>query len=226
MISAGQATEIPLILKADVKGSIGPLRHQLEVFSTSEVLIKVLHAGVGAVTESDVLLAEASKAIIIGFHVSINDRIRSIVDLRGIDLRLYDVIYQAVDDIKGMVEGRHKPMEVEKITGHAEVRAVFKLSRGGSVAGCYMKDGVIARKDFARVQREGKVITDRIRISSIKRFKDDVKEVKEGFECGIKATGFDAWKEGDIIEGFSISLVQRKLEDVLVQEKKKKTEEE
>ncbi len=213
-ISAGKASEIPIIIKADVKGSIAPLKSQLEAFSTAEVKIKVLHSGVGAVTESDVLLAEASKALIIGFHVAFNERIRTLADEHKVDIKIYDIIYQAVDDIKKLVEGKHKPVEQEKVIGHAEVRKVFKLSKGGMVAGCFVTDGVVARKDFARVKRDGKVIQEKARISSLKRFHDDVKEVKDGFECGIKLSNFEGLRENDVVETYEIELIMRKLEDV------------
>jgi translation initiation factor IF-2 len=215
VISAGKVQEIPLIIKADVKGSVEPLRNQLEAFSTPEVKIKVLHAGVGTITESDVLLAEASGALILGFHVILSDRIRSVVEENQVEVKLFDVIYQAVDEIKRLVEGEHKPLESERVTGHVEIRKVFKLSRGGNVAGCYVKDGTIGRKDFVRVLRGEEVLADRLKIGSLKRFQDDVKEVKEGFECGIKIAGFENIAEGDIIESFIIELVKRKLEDVL-----------
>jgi len=203
--------ELKLIIKADVQGSIEALRTSLVGLSTDEIEVVVLHTGVGAVTQEDVNLAAASEAVIIGFHVVADDRARSLADEQGIDIRHYKVIYEAVEEVKAAMEERLSPEEFEVVHGRAEIRQVFRASKIGNIAGCFMKSGYILRNDKVRLIRDGAVIYEGT-LSTLKRFKDDVKEVKEGFECGIKISGYEDIKEGDEIESYAIEHKARKLD--------------
>jgi translation initiation factor IF-2 len=199
-----------LILKADVQGSLEALLKELEKLENAEVPIKVLHKGVGGITESDVLLADASAAIVIGFRVAPEDRAVSLADEKKIDIRRYDIIYQVTDEIKKAVEGMLVPEVKEVLLGAASVRQVFKISKVGTVAGCLVTRGTIERSAKARVFRDGREIYKGA-IEALKRFKDDVKEVAQNFECGIKVSNFDDVKVDDTIEAYRVDVIRRTL---------------
>jgi translation initiation factor IF-2 len=213
-LEEGEIAELPLILKADGQGSLLALQEQLENLSTPEVRVRILHAAVGGINESDVLLAHASDAITVGFHVVPSDKARILAREKAVDIRLFNVIYKVLDDIRSALEGTLEPEEVEEVKGHLEVRQVFRISRTGNIAGCYVKDGIIERADILRLIRDDMVIYEGGRIDSLRRHKDDVREVKEGFECGVKIQGYEDVKVGDIIEAYVINLVPRKLSTV------------
>ena len=210
-IEAGQLRELNVIVKADVQGSLDALLNSITEMNTAEVAVKILHAAVGGISESDVLLAEASNAIVIGFQVVADDHARQMAERKGVQVRLYRVIYNVVDDIRQALEGMLAPRIEEKHLGHAEVRRVFKVSRLGAIAGCYVTDGAITRSAKIRLIRDSVVLRDNAAIDSMKRVKDDVSEARSGFECGIKLAGFDDLKEGDIIEAYETVEVNRTL---------------
>jgi translation initiation factor IF-2 len=199
-----------LILKTDVQGSLEALIKELEKLENVEVPIKILLKGVGGITESDILLADASEAIVIGFRVAPEDRAVTLAEEKKIDIRRYDIIYQVTDEIKKAVEGMLVPEIKEVHLGRATVRQVFKISKVGAVAGCFVTQGTIERSAKARVIREGREIYKGA-IEALKRFKDDVKEVREGFECGIKVTNFDDLKTDDTIEAYRVDVIRRTL---------------
>jgi translation initiation factor IF-2 len=199
-----------LILKADVQGSLEALTKELEKLENPEVPIRVLLKGVGAITESDVLLADASQAIIIGFRVVPEDRAVALAEEKKIDIRRYDIIYQVTDEIKKAIEGMLVPEVKEVHLGRAQVRQTFKISRVGTVAGCFVTQGAIERGARARIIREGREIYKGT-IDALKRFKEDVKEVREGFECGIKISNFDDIKVDDTIEAYRVDVIRRTL---------------
>jgi translation initiation factor IF-2 len=199
-----------LILKTDVQGSLEALTKELEKLENVEVPIKILLKGVGGITESDILLADASEAIVIGFRVAPEDRAVTLAEEKKIDIRRYDIIYQVTDEIKKAVEGMLVPEIKEVHLGRATVRQVFKISKVGAVAGCFVTQGTIERSAKARVIREGREIYKGA-IEALKRFKDDVKEVREGFECGIKVTNFDDLKTDDTIEAYRVDVIRRTL---------------
>jgi translation initiation factor IF-2 len=208
-IAAGAASQLNLIIKADVDGSIEALSDSLEKLATDEVRLNIIHRGVGNVNESDVLLAAASDAVIVGFHVRTEARGSTIAHEKGVDINLYRVIYEAVDEVKKAMAGLLKPQEREVVLGAAEVRQVFKLPKA-VVAGCYVTEGKIERSARARVIRNQESIFDG-KLGSLRRFKDDVKEVAAGFECGISVDGFDQVQAKDIIEAYRIEEVARTL---------------
>jgi translation initiation factor IF-2 len=199
-----------LILKTDVQGSLEALVKELEKLQNDEVPIRILLKGVGGISESDILLADASQAIVIGFRVAPEDRAISLADEKKIEIRRYDIIYQVTDEIKKAVEGMLVPEIKEVHLGRAVVRQVFKISKVGSVAGCFVTQGTFERSAKARLIREGREIYKGA-IEALKRFKDDVKEVREGFECGIKITNFDDLKADDVIEAYRIDEIRRTL---------------
>lgn len=209
-IKEGQIKELRLIIKADVDGSVEVLDDTLGKIATDEVKTNIIHASVGAVSESDVLLAAASDAVIIGFSISIDSRARELAKNEKVDIRLYDVIYEAEADIKKALEGMLSPELSEQFVGLAEVRDVFKIPKVGVVAGCYVKEGRFNRKDKIRLTRDGKVIFSG-NILSLKRFKEDAREVKEGFECGIGIENFNDIKVGDLLEAIEIVETARTL---------------
>ena len=206
----GEVSILPLIVKADVDGSIQAVADSLEQLSTGEVKVEIIHRAVGAINESDVLLAETAKAVIIGFRVRPDSNARNLAESAGVDIRLYEVIYEAVEEVRQALEGMLSPEEREKILGTAEVRDIFKITRVGTVAGCYVTEGIMDRKARARVIRDGIVVYNG-EFASLKRFKDDVKEVREGFECGIGITNFNDIKVGDVIECYAIEEFARTL---------------
>ena len=207
-IQAGNLKELNLIVKADVQGSVEAVKQSLMKLSNEEVVVKCIHGGVGAITESDVSLASASSAIIIGFNVRPDATAKAIAEREGVDLRLYKVIYQAIEDIEAAMKGMLDPVFEEKIIGHAEVRQIFKASAIGNIAGSYVLDGVFQRGCKVRITREGNQIFEGD-LASLKRFKDDVKEVKSGFECGLVFDGFDQMQEFDIVEAYIMVEVPR-----------------
>ncbi len=209
-IQEGQIKEVRLIIKGDVDGSVEVLSDTLGKIATQEVKTNIIRQGVGAITESDVLLAAASDAIIIGFQVSPDARARTVAQRESVDIRLYDVVYEAEDDIRKALEGLLSPDISEKFVGLAEVRDTFKIPRAGTIAGSYVKEGRIGRNTKIRLIRDGKRIYTGS-IASLKRFKEDAKEVKEGFECGIGIENFNDIKVGDIIEAFETVEVARTL---------------
>ena len=209
-LGQGEIGRLPLIVKADVDGSVQAVADSLEQLSTGEVAVEIIHRGVGAINESDVLLAETAGAVIVGFRVRPDTNARQLAESVGVDLRLYEVIYEAVDEIRSALEGMLSPEEREKILGTAEVREVFKITRVGTIAGCYVTEGIIDRKARARVIRDGIVVYTGD-FASLKRFKDDVKEVREGFECGIGIANFNDLKVGDLIECYQVEEFARTL---------------
>lgn len=212
MIKEGTIQFMPIILKGDVDGSIEALSQTLEKLNTQEVGVNIIHKSVGMVTESDVLLAEASKAVIVGFHVQVGSNARLQAKQTGVEIRTYNIIYQVVDDIKLALEGLLEPDQVENVTGRASVLMPFKIPKIGYIAGSKVIEGSITRNDVARLIRDDEVIAEKCKISSLKRHKDDAKEVREGMECGIGLEGITTFKEGDIIETFKITEVKRTLD--------------
>ncbi|MFG0328367.1 MAG: translation initiation factor IF-2 [Phycisphaerales bacterium] len=210
-IKESERKDLNLVVKADVQGSVETLRKSLEEISTDELNIRVLHAAVGGITESDVILAEASGAIIIGFHVIASSKARELAEQKKVELRTYQVIYELLDDVKMAAEGLLEPELREEVLGHAEVRQVFKVSKVGMIAGCYVTDGVIERNAKIRVTRDDIVIENNRVLEQLKRFKDDAKEVRAGQECGMKIEGYDDIKDGDILECYKTVEVKRRL---------------
>lgn len=212
-LALGEVSDLNIIIKADVDGSIEALSGALQKLSNEEVSVNVIHTGAGAITESDVLLASASDAIIIGFQVRPTTNAKSVADNEEIDIRLFSVIYDAVDEVKDAMEGMLSPEISEQFNGNAEVREVFKVSNVGTIAGCFVTEGKINRNNPVRIVRDGVVIYDG-EIDSLKRYKDDVKEVKTGYECGISIVNYNDIKVGDVIENYKVVEEKRKLEDV------------
>ena len=207
-IQAGNVKELNLVVKADVQGSVEAVKQSLVKLSNDEVAVKVIHGGVGAITESDVNLAAASNAIIIGFNVRPEPAAKDAASAEKVDLRLYRVIYNAIEDIEAAMKGMLDPEFVEKVTGHAEVRQIFKASGVGTIAGSYVLDGTIQRDSSARIIRDGIVVHEG-KLASIQRGKDAVKEVRSGFECGLVMESYNDIKEGDQIESFIMEEVPR-----------------
>ena len=204
----GNLKEFNLIIKADVQGSVEALKQSLLKLSNEEVVVKVIHGGVGAITESDVTLASASNAVIIGFNVRPDATAKAMAEHEGVDIRLYKVIYQAIDAVEAALKGMLAPVYEERVIGHVEVRMLFKASSVGNIAGSYVLDGVIRRGCKCRITRAGEQIFEGD-LASLKRFKDDVKEVKAGFECGLVFDGFDKMQVGDIVEAYDLVEVPR-----------------
>ncbi len=207
-IKEGSLKELNLIVKADVQGSVEAVKQSLVKLSNEEVVVKCIHGGVGAVNESDVTLASASNAIIIGFNVRPDTTAKATAEREGVDMRLYKVIYQAIEDVEAAMKGMLDPVFEEKVLGHAEIRQIFKASQIGNIAGSYVLDGVFQRGCKIRITREGSQIYEGA-LASLKRFKDDVKEVKEGFECGLVFEGFDQIQEMDMVEAYVMVEVPR-----------------
>ncbi|WP_456342817.1 translation initiation factor IF-2 [Thermovibrio sp.] len=209
-MQAGEVKELNIVLKADAQGSIEAIRKSLEELSTDEVKVNVIHAGVGPITENDIMLAAASNAIVIGFNVRPDSAARQAAEREKVDVRTYRVIYDIVDEVKKAMAGLLEPEEKEVYLGSAEVRATFKVPKVGTVAGCYVRDGVIRRNANVRLVRDGVVIYDG-KIASLKRFKEDVREVQAGYECGVGLENFNDIKVGDVIECYTIEKVQREV---------------
>ncbi|MDY3727453.1 MAG: translation initiation factor IF-2 [Wujia sp.] len=207
-IQEGNVKDLNLIIKADVQGSVEAVKQSLLKLSNEEVAVKCIHSGVGAINESDVILASASNAIIIGFNIRPDNQAKEVAEREKVDIRLYRVIYNAIEDIESAMKGMLDPIFEEKVIGHAEVRQTYKASGVGTIAGSYVLDGTIQRNCKVRISREGEQIFEG-ELASLKRFKDDVKEVKTGFECGLVIDGFNDIKEGDIIEAYIMVEVPR-----------------
>ena len=207
-IQAGNLKELNIIVKADVQGSVEAVSQSLLKLSNEEVVVKIIHGGVGAITESDVSLASASNAIIIGFNVRPDATAKATAEREGVDIRLYRVIYDAIADVESAMKGMLEPIYEEKIIGHAEVRQIFKASGIGNIAGSYVLDGVIQRGCQVRVFREKEQIFEGA-LASLKRGKDDVKEVRSGFECGMVFEKFNDIKEFDQVEAYTMVEVPR-----------------
>ena len=208
-IQEGNLKELNIVVKADVQGSVEAIKQSLIKLSNEEVVIKIIHGGVGAINESDVILASASNAIIIGFNVRPDATAKEIADREGVDLRLYRVIYNAIEDVEAAMQGMLDPVFEEKVLGHAEVRQTFKASGVGTIAGSYVQDGTFERNCSVRLTRDGIVIFDGP-LASLKRFKDDVKEVRAGYECGFVFENYNDIKEGDLVEAYKMVEIERK----------------
>lgn len=207
-IQSGNIKELNIVIKADVQGSVEAVRASLEKLSNDEVRIRTIHGGVGAVTESDVMLASASNAIIIGFNVRPEASAKNVADDQKVDIRLYRVIYNAIEDITAAMKGMLDPIYEEKIIGHAEIRQIFKASGVGTIGGSYVTDGKFIRNTKVRIVRDGIVVYDG-ELATLRRFKDDVKEVNSGYECGLLFNKFNDIKEGDIVEAYVMEEVKR-----------------
>ena len=207
-IEAGNLKELNLILKADVQGSVEAVKESLLKLSNEEVVVKVIHSGVGAINESDVILASASNAIIIGFNVRPDAAAKDTAETEGVDVRLYDVIYKAIEDVEAAMKGMLDPIFEEKIIGHVEIRQIFKASGIGNIAGSYVLDGMIQRNCLVRITRQGELVHEG-KLASLKRFKDDAKEVKSGFECGLVFEDWGGFEELDIVEAYIMVEVPR-----------------
>lgn len=206
----GEVKNLPLIIKADVQGSQEALVSSLQKLSTSEVRVQVVHAAVGGISESDVNLALASKAVIIGFNTRADASARKLAESSGIDIRYYNIIYDAIDEIRAAMSGMLAPEKRESILGLVEIRQVILVSKVGAIAGCFVLEGLVRRGSSARLLRDNVVVWTG-EIDSLKRFKDDVKEVKNGFECGLTLKNFNDVKEGDQLEIFEVQEVARTL---------------
>jgi translation initiation factor IF-2 len=210
-LKEGEVSMLRIIIKADQGGPAEALADALAQLSTSEVRVDVVHRGVGAITESDILLAKASGAIVLGFHVRPDSNARAAAEREQVDVRTYRIIYEAVEDVRNALEGLLKPEERETVLGEAEVLQLFKVSKVGTIAGCMVRNGTIQRTAKARVIRDGTPVYTG-GLSSLKRFKDDVREVREGLECGIGIENFNDLKVGDRIESFRMEEIKRTLQ--------------
>jgi len=204
----GELTELNVILKADVQGSLEAVQDALEKMKIEDVAVRVIHRAVGAITENDVTLAEASGAIILGFNVRPDPKARAQAEQGGVEIRTYQIIYKLVEDIEAALKGMLKPVFTEDVTGRAQVRATFKVPKIGTIAGCYMEEGKATRGQKVRLLRDGVVVFDTT-VSSLRRFKDDVREVSSGYECGVGLENFQDIKEGDVLEFYEVREVPR-----------------
>ena len=206
----GESEELLLILKGDVSGSVEALEDSLSKIDVGdEVNLRVIDRGVGAITETNVMLAAASNAIIIGFNVRPQGKATEMADKEGVEIRYYSVIYQAIEEIEAALKGMLKPEFEESVLGQAEIRAIFRSSKIGNIAGCMVTSGVIRRNAKVRVIRDGAVVADNLDLASLKREKDDASEVREGFECGLVLRNFQDIKEGDVVEAFEMREIPR-----------------
>ncbi len=210
VLPSGDFKELNIIVKGDVDGSVEALSDSLLKLSTRQVVVNVIHKSVGQITESDVLLASASNAVIVGFQVRPSVGARKLAEQEQIDIRLYSIIYTAIEEIKAAIEGMLSPEIEEKILCNIEVREIFKITKVGTVAGCFVLDGKVTRNTRIRVIRDGIVVYTGL-LGSLKRFKDDVKEVSSGYECGLNIDKFNDIKVGDIVEGYEEIEIKRKL---------------
>jgi translation initiation factor IF-2 len=209
-IQKGEVKELNVVVKGDVQGSVEAISESLRKLSTDAIRLVIIHASVGAITETDVNLATASNAIVLGFNVRPEVKAQALAEKEGVDIRLYNIIYDAVDDIKKAMEGLLEPTLREKQLGHAEIREVFSVPKHGNVAGCYVLDGKMVRNMPVRLLRDNVVIYEG-KMGSLRRFKDDVKEVASGYECGISLENYNDIKTGDIIEAYEIEKIATKL---------------
>ncbi|HKZ70499.1 MAG TPA: translation initiation factor IF-2, partial [Anaerolineales bacterium] len=204
---AGESKELPLVVKADGQGSLEPIVTSLEKLSTEDIRVTILYAETGNVTENDVLLASASKAIVVGFAVAADQAAQRLADTEGVSIRMYDIIYRLTEDIEKALKGMLEPEYKDVLIGKAEVRQVFRIPKVGNIAGSFVREGEIRRNATARVMRGGQKIFEGT-VSSLKHLKDDVREVRQGFECGIAFDGFDSFKTGDLIEFYTKEQVE------------------
>ena len=209
-LQAGEIQQLPVVIKSDVHGSLEAIQAGLEKLGNEEASVRILAGGVGPITESDVTLAQASSAVILGFNVRANAQARDMAKREGIEIRYYSIIYQLLDEMKGLLEGMLAPEARETILGHAEIREVFNVSKVGKIAGCRVVDGLIKRHGRARLLRDDVVVYDG-QLGSLKRFKDDVREVRDGFECGMSIEGYNDIRQGDVIEVYEVQEVARTL---------------
>jgi translation initiation factor IF-2 len=203
---SGEVRELRLIIKADVQGSLEPIKSSLADLGTGDISINILHAETGNIGKNDVMLAAASKAVVIGFNVEADSAAQRLADTEGISIRLYNIIYRLIEDIEMALKGMLEPEVKESVIGHAEVRAIFRISKIGNVAGCYVLDGELRRNALARVLRDDEILFEG-EVASLKHIQDDVTEVRKGFECGITLKGFNDFDEGDIIECYVVEQV-------------------
>jgi translation initiation factor IF-2 len=203
---AGEVRELRLIIKADVQGSLEPVVSSLQELDTGDIRINILQAETGKIGESDVMLAAASKAIVIGFNVEADSAAQRLADAEGVSIRRYDIIYRLTEDIEKALKGMLEPELRETVIGHAEVRAVFRISKVGNIAGCRVTDGELRRNGRIRVLRHGKPVHEG-EVSSLKHLQDDVREVRAGFECGVALKGFNDYEIGDVLECYIIEKV-------------------
>jgi translation initiation factor IF-2 len=209
-MAAGGSKTLSLVIKADVQGSQEALVHALQKLSTDEVKVHIIHSGVGAITESDINLALASNAVVVGFNTRADATAKKLITAHGVDVRYYNIIYDAVDEVKAALSGLLAPERKETVTGLVEVRQVFHISKVGTVAGCYVLEGVVKRSSMVRILRDNIVIHSG-ELESLKRFKDDVREVKAGFECGLSVKSFNDIKQGDQLEAYEVVEIARTL---------------
>ena len=209
-MAAGEVKTLPIIIKADVQGSQEALSQSLLKLSNEEIKVQLVYSAVGGISESDINLAIASKAVVIGFNVRADGQARKVAEHNGIDVRYYNIIYDAVDELRAAMSGMLAPEKKEEVIGGAEIRQVFKVSKIGSIAGCMVTSGLVRRSARVRLLRNNVVIFTG-ELESLKRFKDDVREVKEGFECGLNIKGYNDITEGDQLEFFEIKEVARTL---------------
>jgi translation initiation factor IF-2 len=203
-------TVINLILRCDVQGSLQALEQQISGLTHPEVDVRLLHSGLGTVTESDVNLASTSAGLVVAFRVGTNSEARTAAERLGVEIRDYEIIYELLDDLREMMEGTLAPEMTEQITGHIEVRKLYKSSRFGTIAGCHVIDGAVQRDNKIRVLRKGELVHEGA-IAGLRREKDEAREVREGFDCGVTLRDWDAFEEGDVLEGYKIVAVKRKL---------------
>ena len=208
-IQEGTVKELDIIVKADVQGSVEAIKQSLEKLSTDDVKVRVIHGGVGAITETDITLATASNAIVIGFNVRPDSNASAASERENVEVKTYRVIYDAIEDVKSAMIGMLEPEYKEVVLGKAQVRETYKISNVGTIAGCYVTDGKLVRNAEVRVIRDGIVIFEST-LASLKRFKDDAKEVASGYECGLSIENFNDVKEGDEIEAFKMEAIERK----------------
>ena len=209
-VQAGEAEQLPIVVKTDVQGSLEALVSALEGLATDEVKVRVLHGAVGGITESDVTLAASTGGVILGFNVRANPQARDLAKRDGVDIRYYSIIYDAIDDMKSVLSGMLSPEEREEFLGYAEIREVFNITKAGKIAGCMITDGEVRRGAKVRLLRDDTVIYEGA-LKQLKRFKDDVKEVKNGYECGMAFENFEGMQVGDIVECFDIQSIKRNL---------------
>ena len=206
----GRVKELKLIIKADVQGSIEALTQSLEQVTSEKIKIRVIHGGVGGINESDIMLAVASDAIVIGFHVKADDRAQLLREREGVDMRFYSIIYEALDDVRKAMEGLLEPTIKEVVEGRTEIVQIFQSSRGGTIGGAVVRKGKLARNHHVRVIRNN-IVVHTEKLSSLKRFKEDTREVQEGYDCGVVVEGFGQLQQGDILESYRIEKVAAKL---------------
>jgi translation initiation factor IF-2 len=219
-IQEGAAKELKMVLKADVAGSIEALAKALSELGSKEIKVSLIHQGLGEITESDIMLASASDAIVVGFNVRSNPKAISLAEQEQVDVRYYDIIYKLLEDIHAALEGLLEPVVEERVQGRAEVRQVFSVTKVGTVAGCMVQDGKVERNSLARVLRKDKVLFEGAKVNSLKRFKEDAKEVLAGYECGIGLDRFNDFQPGDIIETYVQEKVKAVLEALPTREEK------